>query len=68
MFLVNLAVVSTVDLESIISCEKYGNLDQLLRVTSHLLQFVSNLKSQLKKCDAIVGELQPEKVEYSLGL
>ena len=63
---VNLTCVSTFDLENIISCEAYSNLDRFLRVTSYVLRFVNNLKSTLKKCDALVGELQPEEVEYSL--
>ena len=65
---INLTCASTFDLENIISCEAYSNLDCLLRVTSYVLRFVNNLKSKLKKCDALVGELQPEEVEYSLGL
>ena len=40
-----------------ISCEAYSNLNRLLRVTSYVLRFVNNLKSKLKKCDDLVGEL-----------
>ena len=65
---VNLTCASTFDLENIISCEAYSNLDRLLRVTSYVLRFMNNLKSKLKKCDALVGEPQLEEVEYSLGL
>ena len=65
---VKLTCASTFDLERIISREAYSNLDRLLRVTSYVLRFVNNLKSKLKKCDALVSELQPEEVEYSRGL
>ena len=65
---VNLKCASTFDLENVISCEAYINLDRLSRVTSYVLRFVNNLKSKFKKCDALVGGLQPEEVEYSLGL
>ena len=65
---VNLTCASTFDLENIISCEAYSDLDCLLRVTSYVLRFVNNLKSKFMKCDALVDELQPEEVKYSLGL
>ena len=65
---VNLTCACTFDLENVISCEAYSNLDHLLRVTSYVLRFVNNLKSKLKKFDALVSELQLEEVEYSLGL
>ena len=46
------------DLENIISCEAYSNLDRLLRGTSHVLRFVNNLESKLKKCDALPWTLE----------
>ena len=54
------------NLESIIPCEDYSNVQRLFRVTAYVLRFVENLK--LENANLVYGEIQEEEVSVSKEL
>ena len=59
----------TVNMESIINCKHYSDINRMYRVTAYVLRFVNNLKAKIGKCCAIdQAELQLSEINDSKTL
>ena len=56
------------NLEYIIPCEDYSDVQRLFRVTAYVLRFVGNLKRKLENGNLVYGEIQKEEVSVSKEL
>ena len=56
------------NLESIIPCEDYSDVQRLFRVTAYVLRFVGNLKRKLENANLVYGEIQEEEISVSREL
>ena len=56
------------DLDSIISLERFSSLPRLIRVTAYVLRFVSNLKRKKANNELTDGEIKQEEVQRAKEL
>ena len=56
------------NLECIMSLERFSSLQRLIRVTAYVLRFVSNLKRKKARKDLLSAEIKQEEVQQAREL
>ena len=62
---VTVSVVGNIGVGEIVDAKRYGSLEKLLRVTTFVWRFLSNLKKKLNGLEVRTGELELEEIEYA---
>ena len=54
-----------IDLNEVLSIDKYSNFKKLVRITSWVLRFVNNIKKKIKKSEVSLTDLKSNELKIA---